>query len=149
MQDFSSVTEGLVRGAVSGGVLVGLDTYLNTGKNKPRSLFSTDQLKKFGFQALSSVAVDQIKKVFKPLLPNLINDSTMWINPLIVGGSYTLLVKFISGSNNYMYNFMYSMAAEMIAGFVEPPLYALLPSSGSITLPSVTAVQPNRRSVLG
>ena len=132
-----------IRAILSGGALVGIEAFMSKGGK--RSIFSQENLIKFGFQALSSLGVNQIKSFLSPLLPSGVGALTdVYVNPFIVAGTYTLLARFVSGSKAYMYNFMFSMSADMLAGFLEAPIKALMPGSTP-----AGAVQPSRSYVLG
>lgn len=135
-----------IRALLSGGTLIGFETYMTRRGEK---LLSTSNLKKFGFQAVSSLAVNEIKSLLRPIIPSVVDGITdAYINPILIGGAYTVLARVVNGSKSYLYNFMFSMSAEMVAGFLEHPVRGLISPGLSKPMPKA-AVAPIRTRVLG
>jgi hypothetical protein len=116
----------------------------------PRKLLSTENLKRFGYQVLSSAGVGWLRSALRSVMPSVIDSiSDCYLNPFLVGGCYTILARVISGSSSYMYNFMVSMSAEMVAGLVEVPVRSLIPGYSAPTRSITAAAQSARTNVLG
>ena len=142
MNSGSDLLNNSSKGLISGAALVGFDTYME----QDAKLISKTNLKTFGYQAVSSLAVNQIKSLLRPIIPSVVDGITdAYINPLIVAGTYTILARVVDGSKDYMYNFMFSMSAEMIACGLDAPVKSLMSSSGLVS----SGVQPNKNRILG
>lgn len=115
-----------IKALLSGGGVVAIDSYYTKSKG---SYFSTDKLKRGGYQGLASFASNSVEGMIKPLLPVGWKISSMYMKPIVVGATFTILAALVDGNKSMewvKYNFITSLASEIAADFLEKPLESLI-----------------------
>ena len=128
---------------VSAGSVSLVNYYRARSNGRTPSLLSLPSLKRAAYQGISSFASGSIEAAIKPLLPPAAQISSMYLQPLLTAGSYTLLAKFVDGSESYVANFLISLGSEVAAGCITTPLTGLLMPSSS------NYIQGMRSNILG
>jgi hypothetical protein len=114
----------LLRAALSGGSLVGVEYVMKTEKG----IISMHSGGKFLAQGISSLSVNAAKSVVLPIIPQLAQLGDKVVTPLLVGGVYSLVTYFIKGVDNkhLLTRFLVSAGSEVVASWVEPAIRSTL-----------------------
>lgn len=119
----SIITGSGVKAALSASGVLLLDKY-----NGARTS-SEFMAKRAGYQAVSSFFSNTLEGYIRPMLPVGWQISSMYMKPLVVGGSFTVLCAVIDGQKNMTYvkyNLIVSILSELGAGYLEAPIDNLL-----------------------
>lgn len=100
-----------------------------------KSAYSGNTLKRSGYQLVASLGANTLEGFIRPLLPPSAQLSTMYMRPIVVGGAFTILAKFIDGDKSYVMNFLLSGGSELLAGYLESPFQSALSPSSSVLSP--------------
>jgi len=121
------------KAGISAGILT-LINYYQAGKlNKEAAL------KRVGYQLVGSLAADNLETIVRGFLPLDSKISSMYLHPMLTGGTYTLLTYFVDGDKNYIANFLISAGSEIASTYVEPIISNGLSTSTSQTSTSQTS----------
>lgn len=101
-----------LRSGISAGLLT-LANYYQVGS------FNQLALKEAGYQLVSSMMADNLESIVRGFLPSDSQVSSMYLKPILVGGSYSMICYFVDGNKNYMGNFMLSAGSEFASTYVQ------------------------------
>src|SRR5688572_2594227 len=141
--------QSLIKNALSGAILVGAEKFIGRDGGK---LVSVASGKKFLAQSVSSYMLEPIGNYVLPVLPLSISGiSNYYLDPIIVGGIYSVITWIIKGidGKNMLKRFIYSVGSEFLSNYAVKLLPCSVVGDGAPCFDYSVPQKPYRQGVQG